>query len=110
MASAMRRITLYPADKIRNGKPLRYSMAGWGVLIGFLEDCGIELAELIGLKEGESISAQTCFKVANTIDFHWDELIGTRLWLRDHAHEWHRLAEAGGCQWRDDTQAGPISR
>jgi hypothetical protein len=99
-------MTLYP---IRDGKPLHYNITGWGVLIGFLEDCGIEPAELIGLKEGDFISAQTCFKVANTIDFHWDELIGTRMWLRDHAQEWRRLAEAGGCEWRDERQTGPSS-
>ena len=93
-------MTLYP---IRDGKPLHYSMAGWRVLVGFLEDCGIELTELIGLKDGDSISAQACFRVANTIDFHWDELVGTRLWLRDQAQEWRRLAEAGGCQRRDDS-------
>lgn len=102
-------MTLYPVGQIGDRDPLHYSMAAWEVLIGFLEDCGIEVAELTRVREGESISAQTCFKVANTIDFHWDELIGPRIWLRDHAQEWRRLAEADGCQRRDRRQSGSIS-
>jgi hypothetical protein len=81
-------------------KPLHYSPAGWEVLIRFLKDCGIETGEFTKVHEGYRISAETCFRVANTIDFHWDELTGTRAWLRNHVGEWRRLAEAGGCHGR----------
>jgi hypothetical protein len=91
---------LYAADRRSEGRPLHYSPAGWEVLIRFLQECGIETAELKKVHEGGPVSAQTCFRVANAIDFHWDELTGTKLWLRDHAREWRRLAESGGCQQR----------
>jgi hypothetical protein len=89
---------LYAANRTSKGKPLHYSPGGWEVLIRFLKDCGLETAEFTNVRAGSSISAETCFRVANTIDFHWDELSGTKAWLRDHAREWRRLAEAGGCQ------------
>ena len=81
-------------------KSLHYSPAAWEVLIRFLKDCGIETGEFTKVHEGYPISAETCFRVANTIDFHWDELTGTRAWLRNHVGEWRRLAEAGGCHGR----------
>ena len=89
---------LYAVKRASEGRPLHYSPASWEVLIRFLQDCGIETVEFTKVHEGYPISAETCFRVANTIDFHWDELVGTKAWLRDHAREWRRLAEAGGCQ------------
>ena len=91
---------LYAVNRTSEARPLHYSRAGWEVLIRFLRDCGLEIAEFEKVHEGVPISAETCFRVANTIDFHWDELTGTRAWLRDHTQEWRRLAEAGGCQQR----------
>jgi hypothetical protein len=91
---------LYPMDQTCDDRPLHYSRAGWEVLIGFLRYCGIEVTEFKKVNEGNPISAETCFKVAATLDFHWDELIGNKIWLRDHVQEWRRLAEAGGCQQR----------
>jgi hypothetical protein len=93
-------MTLYPIKPAQDDRPLHYTWAGWEVLIGFLKDCGIELTEFKRVDEGDPISAETCFKVANTIDFHWDELIGNRIWLRNHVQEWRLLAEAGGCRKR----------
>ena len=91
---------LYGVNRRSESGPVHYSPAGWQVLIRFLKDCGIETGEFTKVNEGYPISAETCFRVANTIDFHWDELTGSRAWLRDHAREWRRLAEAGGCQGR----------
>ena len=91
---------LYPVDRTSEGKALHYSPAGWGVLIRFLEDCGLKTDEFRTAQGAYSVSAEMCFRVANTIDFHWDELVGTRAWLRDHAREWRRLAEDGGCRAR----------
>jgi hypothetical protein len=91
---------LYALNRTSEGKPLHYSPAGWGVLIRFLKDCGIETDEITNMQAGHPVSAEMCFRIANTIDFHWDELTGTRAWLRDHAREWRRLAESGGCQGR----------
>jgi hypothetical protein len=91
---------LYGANQEIEGGPVHYSPAGWQVLVRFLNDCGIETGEFAGVHESYVISAETCFRVANTIDFHWDELTGSREWLRDHAREWRRLAEAGGCHGR----------
>ena len=91
---------LYGVNRSSEARPLHYSPAGWEVLIRFLKDCGIEIDEFRKIREGHTISAETCFRVANTIDFHWDELTGTRAWLRDHTQEWRRLAEAGGCRGR----------
>ena len=91
---------LYPANGRAGGTPLHYSPAGWEVLIRFLQDCGIETGELEKADEGYPISAETCFRVASAIEFHWDELTGTKLWLRGHAREWRRLAESAGCQQR----------
>ena len=91
---------LYGINRTRQAEPVHYSPAGWQVLIRFLKDCGIETGEFTKVHEGYAISAETCFRVANTIDFHWDELVGTKAWLRDHAREWRRLAEAGGSHGR----------
>ena len=91
---------LYGVNRRSESGPVHYSPAGWQVLIRFLKDCGIDTGEFTKVHEGYAISAETCFRVANTIDFHWDELTGSRSWLRDHAREWRRLAEAGGCQGR----------
>ena len=91
---------LYAVKRIRESRPLHYNPASWEVLIRFLNDCGIEMDEFKKVHQGYPISAETCFRVANTIEFHWDELTGTRVWLRDHVREWRRLAEAGGCQTR----------
>jgi hypothetical protein len=91
---------LYGVNRASEDRPLHYSPGGWQVLTRFLKDCGIETGEFSQVHEGYPISAETCFRVANTIDFHWDELTGTRAWLRDHAREWRRLAEAGGCRSR----------
>ena len=89
---------LYGVNRTSEERPLHYSPAGWQVLTRFLKDCGIETDEFTQVGESSPISAETCFRVANTIDFHWDELTGTRAWLREHAREWRRLAEAGGCR------------
>ena len=82
---------LYGVNRTSEERPLHYSPAGWQVLTRFLKDCGIETDEFTQVGESCPISAETCFRVANTIDFHWDELTGTRAWLREHAREWRRL-------------------
>ena len=57
-------------SKYPNGPHLHYNWTGWGWILNWLEERGIDMEEFSGTNDGERLSRKTCQQVTKTIENH----------------------------------------
>jgi hypothetical protein len=68
---------------------LSYNWSGWGWLVDFLNQLGVDTSEFRFHNDGEVIAASTCVKVADALEKHFDQLKPEdQSWLEGHAESW----------------------
>jgi hypothetical protein len=53
----------------------RYSWSGWGDLVYFLQDHGVDVSEFAGSNDGDRIKSATCKQIAHAIESNFDEYL-----------------------------------
>ena len=51
----------------KDAESIHYNWSGWGTLIGFLDNAGVDTSEFDGCNDGKPICAATCRAVADAI-------------------------------------------
>lgn len=91
-------MNLYPKND-PDGESVDYNWTGWGTLVHYLKEWGVDTSEFKGVNDGDQISAETCRKVSHAIADNLEKLPPDhRDWLKDHPAMWCYLADAGGCE------------